>query len=185
MQNTVKKEDFTQLFERFYNEYYVKAFRYANSFVFDQEVSKDIVSDSMLRIWEKRFEIDPDKSLCSLLYVTIRNKCLDHLRHQTVLFKTRNQQVLTASSTAARLNDFVTESTVLSDYYSSELTQMVRKVVDSMHATTRTCFLMIRLNGKSYQEVADILKISTRSVEYELNKAARIMRTELKDYLER
>lgn len=168
-------------FKDFYTENLNKAFRYANSLVFDREAARDIASDAMLRIWEMRNEIDPEKNLCSLLFVTVRNKCMDYLRHETVKYKAFQQTSSTAE--VNHLHEFVLESTVLTDYFSLELTQMVNKIMDKMHVTTRSCFEMVRLEGKSYQEVAELLNISTRSVEYELKKASTKMQLQLCDYV--
>jgi len=168
-------------FKDFYTENFSKAFRYANSLVFDKEAARDIASDAMLRIWENRSEIDPEKNLCSLLFVTVRNKCMDYLRHETVKYKAFQQTFSTAE--ANHLHEFVLESTVLTDYFSLELTQMVNKIMDKMQTTTRSCFEMVRLEGKSYQEVAELLNISTRSVEYELKKASTKMQLQLCDYV--
>lgn len=168
-------------FKDFYNENYSKAYRYANSLVFDKETARDLASDAMLRIWEMRTEIDPERNLCSLLFVTVRNKCMDYLRHETVKYKAHQQT--SASAELNHLHEFVLESTVLSDYYTQELTQLMNRSMDSMQETTRNCFQMVRLEGKSYQEVADVLNITTRSVEYELKKATTKMQLLLGDYV--
>jgi len=165
-------ENFEKLFEVFYYENYNKAFRYANSLVFDKEVAKDVASDSMLKIWEMQDSIDPDKNLNALLFVSIRNKCLDHLRHEQVKQKS-----------SAEFGLYMLETTTPADFYSKELTIMVQRAVDSLQETTRKCFLMIRMNGKSYKEVAEELNITTRSVEYELKKAGEVMRRLLADFI--
>lgn len=165
-------KDFDKKFEVFYTENYTKAFRYANSFVFDMEVARDIASDSMLRIWEMKDSVDPDKNLNAFLFVSIRNKCFDHLRHEQVKQKS-----------AAEFGLFMLETITPADFYSDELTILVQRAVDSLQKTTRNCFLMIRMNGKSYKEVAEVLNISTRSVEYELKKAGKKMRRLLADFI--
>ena len=164
--------NFEKQFGFFYNENYNKAFRYANSLVFDKEAAKDIASDSMLKIWEMQDSIDPQKKLNALLFVSIRNKCLDHLRHEQVKQKS-----------SAEFGLYMLESTTSADYYSKELTIMVQCAVDTLQETTRNCFLMVRMNGKSYKEVADELNISTRSVEYELKKAGEAMKKFMADFL--
>ncbi|MDP4276269.1 MAG: RNA polymerase sigma-70 factor [Bacteroidota bacterium] len=165
-------ENFEKHFGVFYNENYNKAFRYANSFVFDKEVAKDIASDSMLKIWEIQESINPDKNLNALLFVSIRNKCLDHLRHEQVKQKS-----------SVEFGLYILESTTPADFYSKELTIMVQRAVDTLQETTRNCFLMVRMNGQSYKEVADALNISTRSVEYELKRAGETMKRLLADFL--
>lgn len=165
-------ENFEKQFGVFYNENYNKAFRYANSLVFDKEAAMDIASDSMLKIWEMQDSIDPDKNLSALLFVSIRNKCLDHLRHEQVKQRTSTEFGL-----------YMLETTTPADFYSKELTIMVQRAVDTLQEITRNCFLMVRMNGKSYKEVADSLNITTRSVEYELKKAGETMKKFLADFI--
>lgn len=165
-------KDFDKKFEVFYTENYTKAFHYANSLVFDMEIARDIASDSMLRIWEMKDAIDPEKNLCALLFVSIRNKCFDHLRHEQVKHKA-----------AADFSLYLLETITPADFYSEELSLLVKRAVDSLQETTRNCFLMVRMNGKSYKEVAEELNITTRSVEYELKKASESMKKQLADFL--
>lgn len=165
-------KNFEKKFEIFYTENYTKAFRYANSFVFDIETARDIASDSMLRIWEMRDSVDPDKNLNAFLFVSIRNKCFDYLRHEQVKQKSSSEFGL-----------YMLETITPEDFYSEELTIMVQRAVDSLQETTRNCFLMVRMSGKSYKEVAEELNITTRSVEYELKKAGEVMRKMLTDFL--
>lgn len=165
-------KDFEKKFEAFYNDNYSKAIRYANSLVFDKDVAKDIASDSMLRIWEMQESIDPEKNLNALLFVSIRNKCFDHHRHEQVKQKT-----------AAEFGQYMLETITPADFYSEELSILVQRAVQSLPETTRSCFLMIRMNGHSYKEVAEILNITPRSVEYELKKAGEVMKKILSDFI--
>ncbi|MDP4276272.1 MAG: sigma-70 family RNA polymerase sigma factor [Bacteroidota bacterium] len=164
-------------FEDFYTENFNKAFRYANSLVFDKESARDIASDAMLRIWEMRNEIDPDKNLCSFLFVTVRKKCMDYLRHEFVEFNALQQ---TSSTTEVdHLHEFVLESTLPTGHFDPELEQMVIRLMDMMNETTRRCFELVRLLGKSYEEAAELLNISTRIVEDELKEASTKMQLHL------
>lgn len=164
--------DADKKFGVFYTTNYNKALHYANSFVFDIEIARDIASDSMLRIWEMRETVDPEKNLAAFLFVTIRNKCFDHLRHEQVKQKA-----------AADLSVFMLETITPADYFSEELTHLVQRAVHSLQERTRNCFLLVRMNGKSYKEVAEELNITIRSVEYELKKASERMKKQLADYL--
>lgn len=73
------KADFDYLFKEYYPQLYYYAFHLINN----MEASKDIASDAFEFIWTNYAKIDKTTAK-SYLYVYVRNKCIDYLRHQNV-----------------------------------------------------------------------------------------------------
>ena len=71
------KADFDFLFKEYYPQLYYYAFHLINN----MEASKDIVSDAFEFIWANYAKIDKATAK-SYLYVYVRNKSIDFLRHQ-------------------------------------------------------------------------------------------------------
>ena len=53
-------------------------------YIGDLEVARDLVQDLFLSIYESRRSISIQTSLKSYLYSAVKNRCLNHIRHQAV-----------------------------------------------------------------------------------------------------
>ena len=65
----------------------------------------------------------------------------------------------------------------------SELEQKIRQTIDQLPLERRKIFIMSRYDGLKYQEIADKLGISIKTVENQMGSALKYLRTELADYL--
>lgn len=75
-------EDFAD-FDFFFKEYYVPLYSYAHSLINNWEVSRDIASDAFEYIW-KNFDRIEKATAKSYLFIYVRNRSIDYLRHQDI-----------------------------------------------------------------------------------------------------
>ena len=75
-------EDFAD-FDFFFKEYYVSLYSYAHSLINNWEVSRDIASDAFEYIW-KNFDRIEKATAKSYLFIYVRNRAIDYLRHQDI-----------------------------------------------------------------------------------------------------
>ena len=80
--NTRLKEGNSAAYEELFKQTFPRMLGYCRLFIHDQAQANDLVQDCFLRLWEKRQTIDPRRSVESLLFVMLRNRCLNHLRDQ-------------------------------------------------------------------------------------------------------
>ena len=73
----------TYSFEQLYKENYAHLYYYAFRFITDEEVCKDIVNDVFEKAWQNFGKMNPETA-SAYLYALVRNRCIDHLRHQQV-----------------------------------------------------------------------------------------------------
>lgn len=69
------------------------------------------------------------------------------------------------------------------EIYSSEITGIVEKTLQSLPEQTRRIFEMSRYESIPVKEIAQELSLSTKSVEYHITKALKLLRVALKEYL--
>ena len=74
-------------FEMLYNKQYKSLCHFAQRFVFDLDTAREIVQDVFVRIWERRTSLPVKISLETYLYTSVRNKCLDYLKHLNVEYE--------------------------------------------------------------------------------------------------
>lgn len=66
--------------------------------------------------------------------------------------------------------------------FSDEVQQLVEKALATLPAQTRDIFIRSRYHNQSHKEIAEALGISTKSVEFHITKALKVLRVVLKDY---
>ena len=158
---------YDQLFKEFYQPLAV----YAKSYVLDLETAKEIVQDLFVHLYEKRRNLVITTSIKSYLYQSVRNRCLNHLKHQQVQ-KMHHDQLKTEQDFSENLEDKIRET---------ELEYMVSKVVDQLPPQCKRIFNLSRVKGFSNNEIAEQLQISKRTVETQISNALKSLREKL-DY---
>lgn len=164
----------TPAFEMLFKTYYQPLCRYANSYMKDPDGAEEIVQAAFIGFWEKRKTISIETSLKSYLYRAIRNACLNELKHEQVkqkYFANESIKEEAKSEPADHLAIHV------------ELEDKIRAAIQTLPEQCRLIFTMSRFEELKYQEIADQLNLSVKTVENQMGKALKIMRAQLKEYL--
>jgi RNA polymerase sigma-70 factor (ECF subfamily) len=168
-----------QYIEKIYITHYWRAVNYANQFLRDTELAREIAQDAFISLWEKRESLDMGNNIEYYLLSTVRNKVFNHMRSK----QRRTNHMGEELPVSDRLN-LIT----LSDYSSerllcSELSAILKNTLNKMSPNIRETFLLCREEELGYKEIATKLGISIKTVEYRISKALAILREALKDYL--
>ena len=140
----------------------------------DREEAEEVVQSSFITVWEKRKSLDIQTSLKSYLYRMVRNGCLNVIKHE----KVKKQHVAHELAVAD-----VSYESVSQKVYATELETKISEAMKVLPEQCRLVFQLSRFEELKYQEIADQLKISVKTVENHMGKALRIMREQLKEYL--
>lgn len=161
-------------FDSVYVTYYPRMIRFAKEYLLLEEDAENIVQDIFVMLWEKRDVLDIRISLASYLFTLVKNKCLDFLRHQTVVDEFA-REYKAKQAALEQLN-----YTISSD---EDIEQIITAAINSLPERCREIFIKSRMEGKKYKEIAEELDISVNTVENQMSIAFRKLRLELKDYL--
>jgi RNA polymerase sigma-70 factor (family 1) len=159
-------------FEGLFQRYYPALVGFARRVLVDLELAEEAVQDVFVVFWEKRQQVNIQQSVKSYLYASVYHKCLRHTRHEKVREKYR-QEILKSSDEADAADAIA----------AIELEERIEKVISRLPDQCRRIFSMSRFDGMKYQEIADALGLSIKTVEIQISKALKILREELKDYL--
>lgn len=86
MENTEKINlESTAQFQKVFEAHYISLCLFAEKYVVDSNLAADIVQDSFLSLWEHRKEFFYIYQIKSFLYITIKNKALNEIKHQKVV----------------------------------------------------------------------------------------------------
>ena len=159
-------------FDALFRRYYLALCAYGHRFV-DLEDAEEIVQDSLLWIWENRENLFIETSLSSYLFKMIYRKALNKLAH------------IDATQRAdTRFYEEMQEMLQDTDLYQvEELTQRIKDAIATLPESYREAFVMHRFRDMSYKEIAEILGVSPKTVDYRIQQALKQLRVDLKDYL--
>jgi len=161
-------------FELLFHFYYPGLVMYSAQFTTDRIEAEEIVQDFFVRFWQKHQQILLTDSLKSYLFLSVKNGCLNYLKHKKVEEKYIRQMAELSSRHLAYDPDL---------YLASELQEKVKNAIDLLPEKCREIFIMSRIQGLKNEEIATNLNISKRTVETQISKALKVLRVELKDYI--
>lgn len=157
-----------------FNRYYSGLVVYAKHLLGSETNAEDIVHDVFTSLWEKRETLDVTLSIKSYLFASVRNRCLNHIIHLRV-HNEYQETILRKGDVAGMLT--------WDHYVEAELSEMIEKAINKLPPQCKKIFLMSRFEEKTAQQIANELVISPRTVEKHMEKALRLLRLELQDYL--
>lgn len=168
-------------FSFIYTSYYKKAFRFAKSYVHEEEAAEDIASEALITLWEKT-KVTSVEEIAPLLFTILKHKALDWLKHEQVKMAAF-ESFADWQSRELSLRISTLEACSPEDIFSNEIGRIVRQTLYQLPEQTRQAFVLSRFKEKSNREIAEALGISVKGVEYHISKALKALRVALKDYL--
>lgn len=160
-------------FEALFKQYYSPLVVYASKYVPDIDVAREIVQDFFVKLYEKRHSLNIDISLKSYLYRSVYNCCLNYINHRNI------QEKHLKSMEFEREED----DTLENEINTLELQQRIYEVIETLPSKCRRIFKMNRLEGLKNDEIAIALNLSKRTVETQISKALKILRSKLDGYI--
>lgn len=169
-------------FEDVYLSYFSKMKYFAKEYVISEEDAENIVQDVFVELWENKEMLNMHMNLIAYLFTTIKNKCLNHLRHKLVVQETANklQEEYTISLRMNLDSLEVFDNNLFSDH---DIEKIISHALDALPEKCRAIFIMSKIEGKKHNEIAQELNISINTVGSQIGIAYKKLRTELKDYL--
>lgn len=160
-------------FEKLFNNHYSNLCAYANNFLKDVDASEEVVQEVLFKLWTNKDSLIITSSIQSYLFRAVRNASLNVLKHINIRedYKMHNEY------------EMQDELSSEDEMIVSELDQKIRNTIDQLPIERKKVFIMSRYDGLKYKEIAEKLNISVSTVENQMVKALKFLRTELKDYL--
>jgi RNA polymerase sigma-70 factor (ECF subfamily) len=171
-----------QDFGSFYNSYYKRLYRYAFHYVNHVEIAEDMTHDAILYYWENRRRLPPDTDVLAYILLTVRNKCLNYLKHLQVKSE-YNRQYLELYEWELKARIMTLEDENYAEIFAKDLLDMITRSLEKLPTQTREIFLKNRFENKSRKEIASEMGVSLQKIDYHINKANDHLYEDLKDCL--
>jgi RNA polymerase sigma factor, sigma-70 family/RNA polymerase sigma-70 factor, Bacteroides expansion family 1 len=157
-------------FESLFRSSYVSLVRYAKSIIKDHDTAEEIVQDLFFRLWQNREKLNIESSLNGYLFRAVHNKCLHHIDHLRIV--ERHAQESWSDRTTR------TEDPVDIIRY-KELQAKINLILERLPERCSLIFCMNRFDGLKYNEIAEKLSVSVKTVEANMGRALKEFRKAL------
>lgn len=162
-------------FRQLFNAYYPRLLNYTFVIVKNHESAEDIVLEVFHAIWDRREKLAKVERLENYLYVCTRNRTLDYHR--------RNSKLSNTSFTEPKYEEHITHQNPEDLLIGKELFEVVDRAIMALPEKTRLVYRLVKEDGLKYQEAADLLGISIKTVSNQLLSAVKSVRETVMDYL--
>jgi RNA polymerase sigma-70 factor (family 1) len=161
---------FGVLYDRYWNPMLAKAYIRLKS----QEDAEEVVQELFIKLWRRRDKIELKYTFKTYLYAALRYEILDFVATQTYLKNNLSTEETDVFNFAAQ-NDSHTSLEM------KEFQQQINKIIDNLPEKCQLIFKMSRNEGFKTLEIAKHLNLSPRTVETQISKAIKTLRSALKN----
>lgn len=144
-------------------------------YVKHKESAEEIVSDVFMKLWMRRRTLPLIRNLETYLFIAVKNHSLNHLKQFS------NYRVAYLEDTG--IHNLVNTDNPERELERRELIFKMDQAVNSLPRQCKIIFNLIKEEGLKYKEVAEILNLSSRTVETQLVRAIKKIDTVLSPYL--
>jgi RNA polymerase sigma-70 factor (ECF subfamily) len=156
----------------FFNEFYTAHIQSASNFAFykcgNQNTALDLVQEAFIKIWENCEKVNFSKAK-SYLFTVVNNLFLNKVKHEKVVLEYAKQ------SPYVDVNNQSPEYLLEEEEFKVKL----KKAIENLTEGEREVFLMNRIDGKKYREIAAFLEISQKAVEKRMSSALKKLRNKI------
>lgn len=156
---------------QFYNNHVKHAYNFAFYRCGDSKQSEDLLQEAFIKIWERCSDIAFAKAK-SYLFTTINNLFLNQVAHKKVVLKHAEAQPYDDTSNVSP------EHVLREKEFQTELDDAIAGLSEK----DRQVFLLNRIDGLKYREIAEMLDISQKTVEKRMSAALKTLRGKIKEF---
>lgn len=124
------------------------------------EQAEDLVQEAFLKLWDNCAKVAPDKAKAFVFRVA-ENLFFNQVEHAKVVLKFNAHQAGISTSSESP-HDLLEES---------EFREKLERAIAALPAGAREVFLLNRIEGLKYREIAELLNISQKAVEKRMHRA--------------
>lgn len=147
-------------FQLLYYRYYKPLFRFAWYRLHSTELIRDLLQELFFKLWMNRNQLDPERSIKAYLYKSLTNLIINHLK---------------LHSSHSVSFDNITELTTGKED-NPDMMIDIQNLLNHLPEKLKMVFMLSRVEGYKYNEIAEICGISIKAVEKRMSTAFDILR---------
>lgn len=169
----IKKGD-RKTFEKLFLRFYEPLCQFSWQFTRSRHVSEELVQEVFLAVWKSRETLDPQRDIKSYLYQSVRNKALNHIKHEQLAEEYNREIEWLAPAPVTQKHHYDEQS---------EFEEAAKKAIENLPDRARQIYKLSRKDGLTYREISNVMDISVKTVESQMSRALKILRKSLSQYL--
>ena len=158
-------------FKAFFDRHHDALYRYLRARGLAGAVCEDLIQNAFITIWERRHEIDEQKSLRAFLFKICYTRALNHFRDTAKFTDTAELREHVAAAAPDHEADYAL------------MLQTLRAAVEALPERRRIVFELCFLQELTYREAAEALGISIKTVENQMGHALKAIRKAMEGYV--
>ncbi|MEG3655866.1 RNA polymerase sigma-70 factor [Arenibacter palladensis] len=161
-------------FKTIFELYEKRLYYFIHSITKSDYASEEILQEVFIKIWLKKESLDVRHSFDAFLFTIAKNSTYNYLRSIASQESLKKEYYKNINS----LNEETENSILLAEYE-----DLVNDILENIPTQKRSIFILSKQQGKSNEEIADLLGITQKTVKNHLWKTLQIIRTELKPHM--
>ena len=167
--NSTEKENESG-FDSLFSTYYKSLCFYALKYVQSEEEAEDVVQEAFIDLYEKKDLLNDAEKQPVYLYITVKNKSINHIRKNKSKEKYTKWVLHSQSPSMDQEKAFIE-----AEFYREIMTQ-----IDSLPEKSREIFKLSYLHDKKVAEIAKLLDVSVNTIKTHKMRAKDALRKKLR-----
>lgn len=154
------------IFKSRFQEHYSRLCHIAYGYVSDRDDAEDIVQELFISVWNKQLDTMPEKEFSAYITTSVKNSCISFLRKRKEDMVSIDEYPASASC----MPDEIPEEGGKSPE------EVLQAALSALPPKCKEVFLLAKLQGLKYREIAGKLNLSEKTVENQMTKAIKLLR---------
>lgn len=157
-------------FENIYKLYWKKLYGLAYNYFRDKTTAEELVQNLFIKLWQKRDEVSHVDDIQAYLFKCMKNLIYDQYDKIASQQKLKNHSAKNFREESHPVEELI-------DY--QETLSLINQELDKLPPTTRAIFRMSKFDRHTNDEIATMMRISAKAVEYHITRALKKLRIRL------
>ncbi|MDU1905175.1 MAG: RNA polymerase sigma-70 factor [Dysgonomonas sp.] len=173
----IAETDCPDSFRLLYRHYYQKLFRQALFYLNNNpDYAQEVVADVFVALWQSRKILDTITNPDAYLFIALKHAAARYVEQN---YRKKPELLIENLPDTDYSHGDITDFDILD----KELQDKYKKALEKLPPRCREVFLLVREERKKYSDVAEILGVSSKTVDNQMNKAIKLLYEELKENL--
>lgn len=155
--------------ENLFDAYYPRLCYFAFKMIDDKATAEDVAQDAFVKYWNRRGDFVNETAAKTYLYITVKNDCLNIIRHEGVEKKYLDQQDKNKTEDEKGLNQLI-EAEVMGE---------IHKAIEELPPGCRQVLKLAYFEKMKNEEIAAHLDVSVNTVKTQKARALQLLRLKL------
>lgn len=159
-----------QAFEILFKKYYLPLTRFAWRYVSSKAIAEELIQEFFTILWENRRTWSTEGSIRAYLYKSVKNLSFNHLKHQEIKNRYDSEWML------QKENNPQIEPM---DNREQQIRTAIANAIEELPVRSKMTYKLHRYDGLTYEEIADVMGVSIKTVESQMTRTLKILRGKL------